>query len=613
MNRGTNQTALSEASQETKNNMLYNALYDSIYERVQPLLDAGADPNTKDEDRFSVLHLVISDNAPFFVIKLLIDAGADVNNSPSPTFITPLHYAVKHEREDIIVELLDRGADPNKKNHRGNIPLVYAIIINNFDIVKLLLQRGSNVNSRNELLETPIHIVVKLDIEATSPAQRTAMLSLLLANGAMPSLTLRDTWGFAPYALAQHMKSIRTDTSMMYTSGFLHLLIPPEQSHPWKGITRDEIGYFDIIFSTEGGNEAPAVNFSCCPVCLSFVDRSEACMYMSHVCVEEKTSFHKQLYSLYADARGQIFWCTICGRICNRHRHYALGRHTSPVPALADIEGVIDFFAPDCTSQGGGGIDEKLGRFRTARETFLSLQNHIGKMSEDEAKLFLIEAMWDSPLVPHPSLPIIKIAKTWNIPTDVFPATIIGKNKKNNSSAVAIPWEGAENDMFHPIVSSMGENLISQERVPNVIQFRHRRENGTMNNHLGSTIGIESLFAWLSYQNTNFGTNAFGRCWAYPGECNARLHPDEIQAAMEYSTHISKEKKEEYASILATYRPLFMQKFQKKGGGRKTRRTRGGGGKIPFFTEMKTGQCIVGGGRRRNTNRTRRSKNIRKK
>ena len=46
---------------------------------VKTLLDAGADPNARDEDGFTPLHVAAGHSKTPAVVKILLDAGADPN------------------------------------------------------------------------------------------------------------------------------------------------------------------------------------------------------------------------------------------------------------------------------------------------------------------------------------------------------------------------------------------------------------------------------------------------------------------------------------------------------------------------------------------------------
>lgn len=157
------------------------------------------------------------------------------------------------------------------------------------------------------------------------------------------------------------------------------------------------------------------VDISICPICLSSVERPDGCLYMEHDCRTASNFYHWDLYNKYrSDSNGTITWCTMCSRVCkswryhnpdvgrdfNAHRHYKLVSYEDDVPALVDPAAIghrENPFDRDCTSQGGGGLIEKLKRVRMLRRTAQDLEAQKGKTSDYKARAELVEAMWNSP------------------------------------------------------------------------------------------------------------------------------------------------------------------------------------------------------------------------
>ena len=57
----------------------------------------------------------------------LIEAGADINHS-NATNSTPLRAASYHNREEVIVYLLNQGADINIANQVGQAPVMISVL-----------------------------------------------------------------------------------------------------------------------------------------------------------------------------------------------------------------------------------------------------------------------------------------------------------------------------------------------------------------------------------------------------------------------------------------------------------------------------------------------------
>lgn len=83
-------------------------------------------------------------NQQFDVLPILLKNGADVNGAPY--LGAALHYA----NTDISRWLLERGADPNVRDHAGATPLHYAAGDANLEKVEALLAAGADVNLREK-------------------------------------------------------------------------------------------------------------------------------------------------------------------------------------------------------------------------------------------------------------------------------------------------------------------------------------------------------------------------------------------------------------------------------------------------------------------------------
>lgn len=81
------------------------------------LLQLGANPNVRSDFGTPLAHA--AEHGDIGLAKALLDAGADVNLADELTG-PPLHIAIKKRNQDIIVLLLERGADPNYSTAFGD-------------------------------------------------------------------------------------------------------------------------------------------------------------------------------------------------------------------------------------------------------------------------------------------------------------------------------------------------------------------------------------------------------------------------------------------------------------------------------------------------------------
>ena len=146
------------------------------------ILDAGFDPNAKDDDGWTPLHFAASnDNA--VVSSVLLDAGAEPNARTNGGW-TPLYPAVLSGNRLTVSILLDGGADPNARNYDegGWFPLHRAAVQDDPLLVATLLDAGANPVARSGDGRMPIH-------SAAYYTDDRAVVSTLLRSGAGVNLT----------------------------------------------------------------------------------------------------------------------------------------------------------------------------------------------------------------------------------------------------------------------------------------------------------------------------------------------------------------------------------------------------------------------------------------
>jgi ankyrin repeat protein len=147
-------------------------------------------------------------------VKTLLDRGANPN-AMNDRGETPLHIAIEAEQKDVIKMLLEFGADVNTKmeikfkNHSDSDGLVHIIrdelaggllqwsplhlaTCYGQDIVALLIVKGADVNIQDRIGRTPLHWIAQ--------EGQTEIAELLLAKGADPNK--RDSAGQTPLHLA---------------------------------------------------------------------------------------------------------------------------------------------------------------------------------------------------------------------------------------------------------------------------------------------------------------------------------------------------------------------------------------------------------------------------
>ena len=88
---------------------------------IKALLDAGTDPNTRNISGYTALHITAADGQPA-AINALLDAGAYINIYYYEG-LTALHDAARFGKVKAITALLDAGAAGNLPNKKGEYPI----------------------------------------------------------------------------------------------------------------------------------------------------------------------------------------------------------------------------------------------------------------------------------------------------------------------------------------------------------------------------------------------------------------------------------------------------------------------------------------------------------
>jgi len=154
--------------------------------------EMGVGVNEKNKEKVTPLHLAC-ENPNYKIIEYLVEKGADVN-AKDKKGNTPLHYLVGREFCDlkIVKFLIKSGAKVNAKNKEGDTPLHLAVVNCKPDVVKYLISSGADVNAKNEDGEIPLCEAVGSGIE---------MVKLLVSNGAKVNIKMKGV-GLGPLHMA---------------------------------------------------------------------------------------------------------------------------------------------------------------------------------------------------------------------------------------------------------------------------------------------------------------------------------------------------------------------------------------------------------------------------
>lgn len=573
----------------------------------QIMKNAGVPP-TRKPNYFVIDAINANDNDK---LRNLLVVGGEDPNQMSKNGKTALYIACEKNNIEMVRTLLENGADIHKQNitnyyFEKGFP-IHAAAETSLPITRLLVENGADVNVMSDILGgfPPIRVAAL--------SSKADIVRFLLDSGA-------DIY----YGNGNEDDVLFMATRNLYTREINKMILDEAKkkekninnalnkklsvyaSEKWQGWTKSDLEKFDTIFSTDPDKETMKIlanDYACCPICLKYIERADACNYMKHNCSNLEGFYHRELYKKYNDY-GYISWCTICGRICSsaEHNHFKLVSHSAPKAEFAKKRGFGfggDPFEKDCrVSSGGGGLPEKLARFIRLREKAIELQKQVGKITTKEALESLIEEAWDAPLDNNLMIKADKIMqeKKFNQPSNLLP--ILSPLAQPAAAAVAAPnIPLPQNRKVAELLNEKVENFLGNE-ADKGLRFTHKQPDGSEQTH---DITFEGLEYHLETQNKNFGLPEFGRCFMYSA-CKCFLYPKEIEPHV--GVHLDEELFDDYKR---KFNNKYAAGFPAEGGKRqikskykgktkkqkKKEKKQRGGANTPFFTEASNAVCIL--------------------
>ena len=145
---------------------IYDAVQRGNIQAVKQHIAEGADVNGKikaekwqDIAGWTPLHFAARSNRKE-IVELLITVGADVNVE-ADNGLTPLHNAAANADKEVAELLIAEGSDVNAKDIAEWTPLHYAAGRGNKEVGELLIANGADVNAKKKYGYTPLDLAIK--------------------------------------------------------------------------------------------------------------------------------------------------------------------------------------------------------------------------------------------------------------------------------------------------------------------------------------------------------------------------------------------------------------------------------------------------------------------
>jgi ankyrin repeat protein len=159
---------------------------------VEQILWEGADPNAADLE-FGTVLLRAAYAFSTDILRLLVEYGADLTQTSHTLYYSAIHAAVLGKRLDNVQWLVEMGIYFDTPNQQGETPLHLAVKTSGgYPIARWLLEMGADVNREALDRTTPFQMV--LESKKVESKERTMVMELLLAQGAVGEMSKDSTW-----------------------------------------------------------------------------------------------------------------------------------------------------------------------------------------------------------------------------------------------------------------------------------------------------------------------------------------------------------------------------------------------------------------------------------
>ena len=175
---------------------IHDAVKRGNINRVKELL--SEDPgllNSKDQKGFTPLHTAVTAGKPD-ILMYLIEKGADLNLK-NKNGLSPLFTALDRGKNNIAVVLIEHGADVNIKGYGGSTLLHMAARGGSKELARMLIDKGININETDRSGNTALHNVFETN---SLSRERIELVKMMIGKGA--DINAKNREGGTPLIIA---------------------------------------------------------------------------------------------------------------------------------------------------------------------------------------------------------------------------------------------------------------------------------------------------------------------------------------------------------------------------------------------------------------------------
>ncbi|CAG0920715.1 unnamed protein product [Notodromas monacha] len=233
-----------ETRRHGRTNLLHRSTKEGNLEIIREVIQSGYhNLDAKNQDGQTVLHIAVN-HGHLEALELLLSSGASPNIVDTKGF-SPLHYACRRSENEMVVRLLNQGADPRLRSTYENlVPLHEAAQANNIECCKALLSRGCPKRPRNKDDELPEELAEKA---GHSECAEIIRHSKIIWQSDFPP---RDKWLHNDLTSREETREIFIEECSTPDSCELRVTRNRHSKLPISMIFNDEVGPGDVIPAT---------------------------------------------------------------------------------------------------------------------------------------------------------------------------------------------------------------------------------------------------------------------------------------------------------------------------------------------------------------------------